>query len=96
MTATENTTRTLGRVVPSPQPSVTGEAPPLDREIVAAIAASDMSGVAAAFDRYAQELYVYSRSRLAVPAEAAGVVQDTFLVAWSEVSRLRQPGRLRP
>ena len=34
--------------------------------------------------------------RLAVPAEAAGVVHDTFLVAWSEVSRLHQPGRLRP
>ena len=60
------------------------------------IVASDVRGIAAAFDRYAQELYVYSRSRLAVPAEAAGVVQDTFLVAWSEVSRLRQPGRLRP
>jgi len=67
-----------------------------DREIAAAIVASDVNGVAAAFDRYAQELYVYSRSRLAVPAEAAGAVQDTFLVAWSEVRRLHQPGRLRP
>jgi RNA polymerase sigma factor (sigma-70 family) len=55
-----------------------------------------VSGLAAAFDRYAQELYVYSRSRLAVPAEAADVVQDTFLVAWSEVWRLRRPDRLRP
>ena len=96
MTATGNTTRALGSGVASPQRPDTVEAPPPDREIAAAIVASDGRGIAAAFDRYAQELYVYSRSRLAVPAEAAGVVQDTFLVAWSEVSRLRQPGRLRP
>ncbi len=82
MTATENMTSTNGRVVASPEPSVTVEAPALDHEITAAILASDESGIAAAFDSYAHELYVYSRSRLAVPAEAADAVQDTFMVAW--------------
>ena len=72
-----------------------GTAPARDHEIVAAIAPSDMTGVAAAFDRYAQELHSYCQSRLSVPADAAGAVQDTFIIASSEVSGMSQPDRLR-
>ena len=66
-----------------------------DSEIVAAIMAGDDTGVAAAFGRYAQELYSYFRSQLAEPADSADAVQNTFVIASAEVSRLSQPDRLR-
>jgi RNA polymerase sigma factor (sigma-70 family) len=66
-----------------------------DRDIVAAIAARDATGVAAAFDRYAPGLYAYCLSRLGEPAEAADAVQDTFIVASAKVSELSQPDWLR-
>ena len=61
-----------------------------DRDIVAAIMACDVTGVAAAFDRYAQGLYAYCLSRLTEPAAAADAVQDTFVIASSKVSGLSQ------
>jgi RNA polymerase sigma factor (sigma-70 family) len=66
-----------------------------DRDIVAAIAARDATGVATAFDRYAPGLYAYCLSRLGEPAVAADAVQDTFIVASAKVSELSQPDRLR-
>lgn len=66
-----------------------------DREMVAAIMAGDATGVAAAFDRYAQDLYTYCRSQLNEPADAADAVRDTFVIASAEISRLSQPDRLR-
>jgi RNA polymerase sigma factor (sigma-70 family) len=66
-----------------------------DREIVAAITAGDATGVAAAFDRYAQDLYTYCRSQLKEPADAADAVRDTFVIASAEISWLSQPSRLR-
>ena len=67
-----------------------------DSEIVAAIVVGDPSGLAAAYDRYADALYAYCRSLLAEPADAADAVQDTFVVAASKLDGLRDPDRLRP
>jgi RNA polymerase sigma factor (sigma-70 family) len=64
-------------------------------EIAAAIAAGDVTGVAVAYDRYAEGLYTYCRSWLAQPAEAADAVQDAFIIASARVSELSQPDRLQ-
>ena len=57
--------------------------------------AGDPAGLAVAYDRYAPQLYAYSRSILREPADAADVVQDTFLIAASRLSDLREPDQLR-
>ena len=44
--------------------------PMRDNEIVAAIVASDLDGLAEAYDRYAAGLYGYCRSLLREPADA--------------------------
>jgi RNA polymerase sigma factor (sigma-70 family) len=67
-----------------------------DREVVAAIMAGDPSGLAIAYDRYAASLYGYCRSQLPEPADAADVVQDTFVIASVKVGALRDPSKLRP
>ena len=66
-----------------------------DSELVASIVAGDPSGLAAAYDRYAEPLYKYCRSMLSNPADAADAVQDTFIIASSQLAELRDPGRLR-
>ncbi|HEX4398965.1 MAG TPA: sigma-70 family RNA polymerase sigma factor [Trebonia sp.] len=66
-----------------------------DSEIVASIVAGDPSGLAAAYDRYAEPLYKYCRSMLSNPADAADAVQDTFVIAACRLAELRDPGRLR-
>ena len=66
-----------------------------DSELVASIVAGDPSGLAAAYDRYAEPLYKYCRSMLSDPADAADAVQDTFVIASSRLAELRDPGRLR-
>ena len=67
-----------------------------DGEIVAAIAAGDPAGLAAAYDNYAPGLYAYCRILLSEPADAADAVQDTYLIAAAKVAGLRDPDRLRP
>lgn len=67
-----------------------------DSEVVAAIVAGNPDGLAAAYDRYAASLYSYCRSILREPADAADAVQDTFVIAASRLSSLRDPERLRP
>jgi RNA polymerase sigma factor (sigma-70 family) len=67
----------------------------LDSEVVAAIVAGDPHGLAEAYDRYAAALYAYCRTMLREPADAADVVQDTFVIAASRLSGLRNPERLR-
>jgi RNA polymerase sigma factor (sigma-70 family) len=62
---------------------------------VAAVAASDVTGVAATYDRYGDGLYTYCRSRLSQPAEAANAVQNTFIIASAKISELSQPRRLQ-
>ena len=64
-------------------------------EVVAAIAADDVTGVSTAYDRYGEGLYTYCRSRLSQPADAADAVQNAFINASAKVSELTQPSRLR-
>lgn len=66
-----------------------------DSEVVAAIVAGDPAGLAEAYDRYSAPLYTYCRTMLREPADAADAVQDTFVIAASRLSGLRDPGRLR-
>jgi RNA polymerase sigma factor (sigma-70 family) len=66
-----------------------------DSEVVAAIVAGDPAGLAEAYDRYAALLYNYCRTLLGEPADAADAVQDTFLIAASRLSGLRDRDRLR-
>jgi RNA polymerase sigma factor (sigma-70 family) len=66
-----------------------------DAEIVASIVAGDPEGLAEAYDRYASDLYGYCRSLLREPDDAADAVQDTFVIAASKLSGLREPARLR-
>jgi len=67
-----------------------------DSEVVACIVAGDPGGLAQAYDRYAALLYTYCCSLLREPADAADVVQDTFLIASDRLADLRDPDRLRP
>jgi hypothetical protein len=63
-----------------------------DPEVVAAIAAGELDGLAAALDKYAGSLYEYCYSM--APEVAADAVQDTFIIAWSKLGGLRDPGEL--
>jgi RNA polymerase sigma factor (sigma-70 family) len=66
-----------------------------DAEVVASIVAGNPEGLAEAYDRYASDLYGYCRSLLREPDDAADAVQDTFVIAASKLSGLREPARLR-
>ena len=66
-----------------------------ESEVVAAIVAGDPAGLAEAYNRYSASLYTYCRTMLREPADAADAVQDTFVIAASKLSGLRDPGRLR-
>jgi DNA-directed RNA polymerase specialized sigma24 family protein len=69
-----------------------------DRALVAAIVAGDPEGLAEAYDRYAAPLYTYCRFMLPdphPPAEVAGAVADTLLIAASRLTELRDPDQLR-
>lgn len=66
-----------------------------DSEVVASIVAGDPEGLAAAYDRYSGPLFGYCQSMLREPDDAADAVQDTFVIAASKLSRLRDPERLR-
>jgi RNA polymerase sigma factor (sigma-70 family) len=66
-----------------------------DSEIVASIVAGEPEGLAAAYDKYAGDLYGYCQSLLREPDDAADAVQDTFVIAASRLKGLRDPERLR-
>ncbi len=66
-----------------------------DGPIAAAIAQGDLGAVGAAFDRHGQELYDYCQSQLGDVADAADVVEATFITAAAKASLLRNPARLR-
>src|ERR1700733_16145708 len=66
-----------------------------DSEIVASIVAGNPEGLAAAYDRYAGDLFGYCQSLLQDPNDAADAVQDTFVIAVSKLAGLRDPERLR-
>ena len=67
-----------------------------DRELVAAIAAGDPAGIGIAYDRYAAGLYGYCHWVLRDTADAAGALQDTFVIAAAMLSDLPEPSKLRP
>jgi len=67
-----------------------------DREIVAAIVAGDLAGLAAAYDEHAASLYGYCRWMLSEPEDAADAVEETFVIAAGRLDGLRDPRRLRP
>ena len=67
-----------------------------DGDLVAAVVAGDPAALAAAYDQFAPALYGYCRSLLSEPADAAGAVRDTFVVAEVKLPLLRDPSRLRP
>ena len=67
-----------------------------DGDLVAAVVAGDPAALAAAYDQFAPSLYGYCRSLLDEPADAAGAVRDTFVVAEAKLHLLRDPSRLRP
>jgi len=67
-----------------------------DREIVAAIAAGDPGGLAAAYDEYAESLYGYCHTMLGEPEDTADAIQDTFVIAAARLGDLRDPRKLRP
>jgi len=67
-----------------------------DREIVAAIAAGDPAGLAAAYDEHAESLYGYGSWMLGAADAAADAVEDTFVVAAARLGGLREPRKLRP
>src|SRR5215831_10035056 len=66
-----------------------------DSEVVASILSGDPDGLAEAYDRYAAPLFTYCCTLLREPADAADVVQDTFVIASSRLAGLRDPERLR-
>ena len=67
-----------------------------DAELVGAHLAGQRAAIAAIYDRYSDALYDTARGMLRDGAEAADVVQDTFLVAMQRMHQLRDPDRLRP
>ncbi len=67
-----------------------------DREIVAAIVAGDLAGLAVAYDEHAESLYGYCRWMLSEPEDAADAVEETFVIAAGRLGGLRDPRKLRP
>jgi RNA polymerase sigma factor (sigma-70 family) len=67
-----------------------------DRELVAAIAAGNLAGIAMAYDEYATALYGYCHWMLRDPADAAESVQDTFVLATVTLGEWPEPSKLRP
>ena len=66
-----------------------------DGEVVAALAAGDPAGLAAAYDAYAAPLYGYCRWMLPDPENAAGALRDTFLLAAAGRDGPRDASQLR-
>ncbi len=65
-----------------------------DAEVIATISAGDLDGLAAVLNRYAERLYDYCYPM--APEDAAQVVEDTFIVAWTKLDELRDPSKLYP
>jgi len=68
----------------------------LDAAMVLAAQRGDQSAYAAIYDRYADRVHDFLISTLRDPADAADVVEQTFLAAFESVDQLRHPERLEP
>lgn len=64
--------------------------------MVAAIAAGNPAGIAAAYDRYAAALYAYCQWMLDQPTDAAEALRDSFVVASATIGDLADGADLRP
>lgn len=64
-------------------------------QIVAALRTRDPSGLAAAYEAYADRLFSYCTGMLRDREAAADAVHDTFVVAYERVGQLREPDKLR-
>jgi RNA polymerase sigma factor (sigma-70 family) len=67
-----------------------------DRQIIAAVTAEDPAGMAMMYDKFAAALYGYCHRMLHDPADAAGALKDTFVIAAMTLGELSDPGKLRP
>lgn len=67
-----------------------------DSDLVAAALRGDPVGVAGMYDRYADRLHDYAWSVCRSHADAADIVQDTFVTGSQRLGQLRDPERLRP
>ena len=66
-----------------------------DAELAIAAAGGDRDALAAIYDRYADTLYELCRVILRDGHEAADALQDTFVIATTRLSGLRDPERLK-
>ena len=66
-----------------------------DSELSSPLQATVQGLLTEAYDKYADPLYKYCLASLGEPAEAADVVQDTFVIAAARLADLREPDRLR-
>ena len=68
-----------------------------DREVIAAIAAGDPAGIARMYDAYAAAVYGYCHWVLRDRADAAGALEDTFVIAVATLNgQSLEPSKLRP
>jgi RNA polymerase sigma factor (sigma-70 family) len=67
-----------------------------DSELIGAWLGGDKDAFAEIYDRYSDGLYAFAMSRLRNRAEAADVVQETFVRAAANLAQLRDRSRLRP
>ena len=74
----------------------TATMPPVDdAELVSRALSGDQTAVAEMYDRYADAIYSFCRSRLRNDADAADATQDTFVRAATKLAQLREPEKLR-
>ena len=67
-----------------------------DRQIIAAVTAEDPAGMALMYDKYAAALYGYCHWMLDDSADAAGALQNTFVIAATTLGDLSEHSKLRP
>jgi RNA polymerase sigma factor (sigma-70 family) len=67
-----------------------------DRDLVAALRAGDVRGLAGVYDAYADRLYSYAVTMLRDRDAAADAVHDALLLARDRIGQLRDPEKLRP
>lgn len=66
-----------------------------DAELAAAWQRGDAAALGAVYDRHADALFGFALARTRSRADAADVVQDTFVRAATRIGQLREPERLR-
>jgi len=73
----------------------TSETTGSDAKLVSRSVGGDTQAFAEIYDRYADSIYSFCRSRLRNDADAADATQDTFVRAVTRLSQLQDPDKLR-